>query len=113
MAYYASAELISHKSLGWLPPEKVLDSCIEFHAMTCGKRARNQGRSLVDALIFFNLPHLDQEVKDDMRALALMDKRNHEYTPRERKALLDYCWTDVVGVHSLLSRLEDYLCGCP
>jgi hypothetical protein len=43
----------------------------------------------------------------------LMDKRNHEYTPRERKALLDYCWTDVVGVHSLLSRLEDYLCGCP
>lgn len=110
VAHYASAELLSHASLGWARPANVLDTCVEFTAMTAGMRRQDQGRSLPAALTYFSLPHIDQEEKDEMRALALADKRNHEFDVAERTALLDYCWSDVVGMGNLLTRLEGFLC---
>jgi hypothetical protein len=110
VAHYASAELLSYDSLGWARPANVLDTCVEFTAMTAGTRRPDQGRSLPAALTFFLLPHIDQEEKDEMRALALIDKRNREFDPAERTSLLDYCWSDVVGMGKLLARLEGFLC---
>lgn len=110
VAHYASAELLSHDSLGWTRPANVLDTCVEFAAMTAGMRRPDQGRSLPGALTYFSLPHIDQEEKDEMRALALVDKRNHDFDKAERSALLDYCWSDVVGIVNLLTRLESFLC---
>ena len=110
VAHYASAELLSHGSLGWPQPANVLDTCVEFAAMTAGKRRKDQGRSLPAALTYLHLPHIEQEEKDEMRALALVDKRNHEYTPAERAALVNYCWSDVAGMAALLTVLEGHLC---
>jgi hypothetical protein len=78
--------------------------------MTAGMRRQDQGRSLPAALTYFSLPHIDQEEKDEMRALALSDKRNQEFDVAERTALLDYCWSDLVGMGNLLNRLEGFLC---
>lgn len=110
VAHYASAELTSHDSLGWVRPENILDTCVEFSAMTAGRRRQDQGRSLPAALTYLSLQHIEQEEKDAMRALALTDRRNREYSVQERIALLDYCWSDVAGMAALLSSLEGYLC---
>jgi DNA polymerase-1 len=110
VAHYASAELVTHDALGWPRPFNVLDTCVEFSAATAGKRRRDLGRGLVDALMYFNLPHLDHHEKDEMQALALADRRNNEYTSEERSALLEYCWSDVAGAARLLGVLEGYLC---
>jgi len=110
VAHYASAELLSHQALGWPCPEHVLDSCIEYHAMTCGLRHKGQGRSLVDALVFLRLPHIAQTAKDEMRDLVLEDKRNHDFSVEERESILNYCESDVDGLAVLLVYLEAYLC---
>jgi len=65
-------------------------------------------------LKFFNTDSLDLDVKQDLRTLAMADKRNKDYTPEERRDLLDYCWSDVEALKKLLPKLEPYLCGrCP
>lgn len=110
IAHYAVAELLTHDSLGWPRPTHILDTCVEFSAATAGVRRRDQGRTLVDALLYMNLPHLGQHEKDGMRALAMADRRNDEYAEDERQALLDYCWSDVVGTATLLGSLEACLC---
>ncbi len=61
---------------------------------------------------YYGLPHIEQTEKDEMRALAMADKPNSDYTKDERAALIEYCWSDVVGLRNLLPRLEDFLC-CP
>jgi hypothetical protein len=88
----------------------VLDTCVEFSAITAGKRRLDQKRNLVGALTYFSLPHIDQEEKDDMRALALINKYNSEFEAAERRALLDYCWSDVTGMRALLAKVEGFLC---
>jgi hypothetical protein len=110
VAHYASAELISHNSLGWQRPENILDTCVEFSAATAGARHKGERRNLSSALIYMSLPHIDQDEKDEMRALALLDKRNCDYSPSQRADLIDYCWSDVKGVTSLLAALEGHLC---
>ena len=110
-AHYASAEVISHKSLGWPIPINVLDTCIEFSALTSGLRGKNQKRSLLGALRYFGIDSLDVDVKQELRNLAMADKRNEDYTPEERRGLLDYCWSDVEALRKLLPKLEPYLCN--
>lgn len=109
IAYYASAELLSHQSLGWPLPVNVIDLCIEFSATTSGRRDKSQGRSLVAALMYFRLGHIEATEKDDMRALAMSDKPTSDYTPTEREALLDYCASDVTSLKKLLPMLEPFL----
>jgi hypothetical protein len=111
VAHYASAELLSHASLGWPLPENVIDTCVEFSAMTAGIRRKDQGRSLVGALTYFGLDHIDATEKDEMRELAIADKNTSDYTAQERTALLSYCMSDVRGLQSLLPKLEDFLCS--
>ena len=110
VAHYASAELLSHQALGWPCPVHVVDSCIEYNAMTCGLRHKGQGRSLVDALVFLRLPHIAQTAKDEMRDLVLEDQRNREFSVEERESILNYCESDVDGLAVLLVYLEAYLC---
>src|SRR5579864_4258451 len=61
VAHYASAEIVSHDSLDWQRPVNVLDTCVEFSAMTAGKRCKDQFRNLSAALTYFSLPHIEQE----------------------------------------------------
>ena len=111
VSHYASAELLSHISLGWPLPENIIDTCVEFSAMTAGVRRKDQGRSLLASLQYFGLDHIDATEKDEMRALALADKGSAEYLPQERAALLDYCMSDVRSLQRLLPKLEGFLCS--
>jgi DNA polymerase I len=110
IAHYASAELLTHTSLRWQLPENVIDTCVEFSAMTAGMRRKDQGRSLLGALAYFGLDHIEATEKDEMRELALAEKQTADYTEAERAALLDYCMSDVRSLERLLPRLEGFLC---
>jgi hypothetical protein len=54
----------------------VLDTCVEFSAMTAGMRRLDQRRSLPAALTYFSLPHIDQEEKDESRVSSLCSKKS-------------------------------------
>lgn len=110
VAHYASAECISHQSLSWPIPTNILDTCIEFSALTCGKRGKGQSRSLVGALTYYKLSHIESDEKQEMRELAMADKPNSEYSEKEREALIDYCWSDIESLKNLLPKLEPSLC---
>jgi hypothetical protein len=111
VAHYASAEILSHLSLSWPVPENIIDTCVEFSAFTSGRRSKDVKRSLVGALRYFHVDSLEADAKQQFRKLAMADKRNVDYTPEERASLLEYCWSDVSALRSLLVELESYLCG--
>ena len=95
VAYYASAELGCHLSLGWPLPVRILDLFTEFRNRTNGLGV---GHSLLAALAYFGLDSIDVAEKEEMRELAL---RGGRYTDAEKTALLDYCQSDVVALEAL------------
>jgi DNA polymerase I len=100
VAYYASAELGCHLTLGWPMPENVLDLYAEFRILSNGLPTPC-GNGLLGALAWFGLDGIDAADKDSMRQLAL---RGGPYTDQERAALLDYCESDVAALARLLQR---------
>ncbi len=98
VAYYASAELGCHLALGWQLPVNILDLFCEFRAATNG-RTVPCGNGLLGALTYYGLDSVGAAEKDSMRELAL---RSGPYTDSERRALLNYCETDVVALAKLL-----------
>lgn len=110
VAHYASAEVSAHKALAWPIPTNILDTCIEFSALTSGLRGKGEGRSLLGALRYFHIHTLKDEEKNEIRELAMMAKANDRYTPDERRALLEYCMDDVVRLKKVLRKLEPFLC---
>lgn len=98
MAFYASAELGCHLSLGWSLPLRVVDLYVEFRNITCGLPVPC-GNGLVGALTYYGLDAIDAGEKEAMRQLAM---RGGEYTEEERIALLDYCQSDVDSLARLL-----------
>lgn len=101
VAYYASAEMGCFLALGWPLPANVLDLFAEFRNLTNGL-CLPHGSSLLGALVYFGLPAIGGEEKEEMRALAL---RGGPYTDDERSALLDYCESDVDALVRLLPYL--------
>ena len=102
VAYYGSAEVLCHLSLGWPVPCHLLDLFIEFRNMTNGDHTPC-GNGLLGALTWFGLDGLDAAEKTDTRKLAL---RGRPWTADERQALLDYCATDVDALARLLPKME-------
>jgi hypothetical protein len=98
VAYYASAEIGCFLSLGWPVPANVLDLYTEFRNLTNG-RGTPSGSGLLGALIYFGLDCMDSAEKDEMRDLAI---RGGPWTDEERRALLDYCESDVIALGRLL-----------
>ena len=60
------------------------------------------GHGLLGALRLFGLDGIEAAEKDSMRQLAM---RGGSYTADERRALLDYCQTDVDALARLLPAL--------
>lgn len=116
VCHFAEAELGCFLALGWPMPKYVLDSCVmvkQLRALPV-KKVRgikkmpppfNKGTSLLATLEACGISHGYEDTKGEMRDLALLDKRNHEYSPEERQALLAYCWADVVVYEKLLPAL--------
>ena len=100
VAYFASAEMICFKALGWPMPRNVLDLYAEFRNRTNGLPQLAGGRSLLGAMKFFGLDSVAAEHKEEMRTLAL---RGGPYNHHERSSLLEYCQSDVDALLPLLS----------
>ena len=98
ISYYASAELGCYLSLGWPMPSHVLDLYAEFRVHTNG-RTVPCGSGLLGAMAYFGMPAIDALEKQDMRDLAT---RGGPYNLGERRALMDYCQSDVDALAELL-----------
>ena len=98
VAYFSSAEMGCFQALGWPLPCCVLDLYVEFCNTTNGKTTI-AGNSLLGAMTYLGLDGLSTVEKDDMRELAM---RGGPYTDSEKKALLDYCESDVNALEKLL-----------
>ena len=100
MAYAADAELKCFRALGWPMPARILDLHAEFRARTSGMDG--QRRDLLDALAFHGLQHITSEQKQAGRALVM---RGGPWSTAERRAVLDYCQSDVEPMGPLLERM--------
>ena len=101
VAYYCSAEIGCLLALGWPVPERVIDLYAEFKCKTSGLQPPC-GCGLLGALAYHGLSSIESAEKETMRQLAL---RGGPYSQEERKALLDYCQSDVDGVTRLLDAM--------
>ena len=100
VAYYAPAEMGCFIELGWKMPDYVLDLYVEHRVATNG--IVKTSNRLPDALEYHRLPHLDVADKDQMISLILSKE---EFTPREQRAIMDYCASDVYGLIALLPAM--------
>jgi DNA polymerase I len=101
IAYYASAEIGCHLSLGWDVPERTLDLFTEFRSRTNGVPT-SSGAGLLGALAYFGLDGIGTSEKDEMRDLVL---RGGPWTACEQAAILDYCESDVRALARLLPAM--------
>ena len=100
VAYYASAEVGCHLALGWRPPTCLLDLFTEFRNQTNGL-SLPCGNGLLGAAAYFGVPTMSAEDKDGLRELA----QQGSWTDDERRALLDYCATDVEVLARVLPHI--------
>lgn len=103
VAYYASAEMCCHLSLGWPMPANLLDLYTEFRNLTNGL-APPCGNGLIGALTWFGLSGVEAAEKETMRQLALS---GGPWTPEEQAALLDYCESDVAALDKLMGKMAN------
>lgn len=105
VAFYASAELDCFQVLNWKFPENVLDLFVEFRCTTNGLKLTH-GNSLLGALLYFGLPNIGGEQKDEMRDLVL---KGEPWSKFEKAAILDYCESDVVALSGLLNVMQEHI----
>jgi hypothetical protein len=101
VAYYAAAEFSSHLALGWPLPAQVFDCFVEFRNLTNG-RPHRLGNSLLAALAAYGIDGIGADEKHDMRELVLS---GGPWNEQERRAILDYCESDVRALQKLLPRM--------
>lgn len=101
VAYYASAELGCFLELGWPLPANVIDLFAEHRVETNGKKLP-VGNDLLGALAVRGLAHIDVGEKEAMRQLVIGQR---QWSEAERRAILDYCSSDVVALAALLPAM--------
>jgi hypothetical protein len=99
VAFYASAELGCHLSLGWKLPRHVLDLFIEFRRLTNHSGDNQVKAGLLAALDYFKLDSIEALAKEHWRDVVL---RGGPWTTEEREGVLDYCQSDVDALRKLL-----------
>lgn len=111
VAHYAAAELGCFIQLGWPFPMHVFDTYIEAKLLYNGREGLVQRQTESDDPIKYSLAALsvwfchnnvDVHEKAEMRRLAM---RGGPYTPEERKALIEYCESDVDALQAVFPRL--------
>lgn len=105
VAYYATAEIGCHLTLGWPVPCNVIDLYVEFRNLTNGLPTP-AGWGLLGALTYYGLDGIGASEKEDMRALIL---RGGPWSDAEKDSILDYCESDVLALERLLRRMEGSL----
>ena len=101
LSFSAGAEFSCFLVLGWKKPTHILDLYVEFIALRNGRGgARNP--SLVGMLEHFNIRGIDTSEKNEMRNLII---QNSSWTREEQRAILDYCYTDVLALRNVLPAI--------
>lgn len=101
VAYKATAELSCFLALGWPIPANILDLFIERRVETNGPY-QLYGLGLLATLMAYGLPHIDAAEKEEMRRLVM---ERLSWNAAEKKAILDYCASDVLALEALLPRM--------
>jgi DNA polymerase family A len=101
VAYYASAELSCFLELGWTLPANVIDLFAEHRVETNGLKLPC-GNDLIGALAIRGLAHIDAGEKHAMRQLVIGQR---QWSESERRAILDYCASDVAALAALLPAM--------
>jgi len=102
IAYYASAEIGCHQSLGFENPLYIVDLFAEFRCLTNGAKIPS-GNSLIGACNYYGLSSSDATYKDSMRDRIL---KGPPYTKHEKHDILKYCQKDVEMTATLFSRMR-------
>jgi len=102
IAYFASAEIGCHLSLGYKTPPYILDLYVEFRRLTNGLKTPC-GDGLLGAGQFYGLSGDGANEKDATRDLIL---KNSIYTPDMKQKILTYCQHDVEYTYSLFERMK-------
>jgi DNA polymerase-1 len=100
VAFYASAELGCHLSLGWPLPANILDLFIEFRRLTNHSDEQQPPAGLLNALDHFHLDGIEAQSKEQWRGVVL---RGGPWSAEERGGILDYCWSDIDALEKLLA----------
>ena len=101
VAYYASAELGCHLTLGWPMPARILDLFTEFRNQTNGLPTV-AGRGLIGALTAYGLDSIGSVEKTEMRDLVM---RGGPWSDDEQDAIFLYCQSDVDALARLLPAM--------
>jgi DNA polymerase I len=101
LSFVFNAEGVSRLSLGWELPSKVIDLSPLFRCVVNG-RLVPQGKGLLGALAYYNIPSVDVIYKEAIRKLIM---RGWPFTPEEKAEILKYVMTDVDPLFGLFSRL--------
>lgn len=104
ITFSATAEAAVFLVFGWPLPTNVLDLYVEARLLQNGNR--QCGDSLLDVCKAFNIPTIDTLAKEAGRTLAMRAGHAREFTPEERRALLDYCQSDVEITSALFKEME-------
>ncbi len=106
LMHFGEAEFACFHVLEWGLPTFIFDTYTIITQLrarpakkVCGVKhipaPYNHGKSLVGTLKSFGIEHAMKDEKEDMRALAMTDKRSDEFSQNERRDLLHYCRTDI------------------
>jgi len=101
IAYYASAEIGCHLTLGWSPPSNLIDLFAEFRNLTNGLNTP-AGNSLLGALTYYGLNGISTDSKDTMREIILQESQR---TKHEQTQILNYCQSDVEATEALFKAM--------
>jgi DNA polymerase-1 len=101
VAYAASAEMRTFRTLGWPAPRRVLDLHAEYRDHRNGRDGAT-GRKLLDALMHFGLNTVGAAYKKTMIDRIL---GGPPYSAAERKDILEYCRSDVAALELLLPAM--------
>jgi hypothetical protein len=98
-AFYASAELTCHLSLGWKLPINIIDLFAEFRCLTNHSGDHQPPAGLLAALDHFKLDSIEARTKEHWRDIVL---RGGPWSDDERRGILDYCESDVAALDKLI-----------
>ena len=92
MAHNWGAEYLCFKKLGWPDPSYPIDTMIEADRLRIVADEPYRSTSLEALLAAEKCPPIPE--KNEMRLLAMEDRRSSDYSGEERRKLLDYCLQD-------------------
>ena len=101
IAFFNSAEIGCFLELDWPLPGNILDLFVEHRVETNGLPTMT-GNSLLGALAYRGLPHIDAVKKDTMRDLICGQTA---WSEGEKHRILDYCASDVRALAALFPRM--------